>query len=421
MHVVAVGAPCALSSLAKLLLSTQPNVQPRRLLFRSSKDRSDISIVAQRRALHELALTRHLVIVDEFVDAVESGKDEDRPGFQKLLLALKSQERAWEHVLVLDTSRIGRRRLLAQIFEQECSKRKAQIIYRSVPDTDPVTEMLLKAILQAMDEWHSLTSKQKGLAGMAENVRQGWRAGGRAPRGYRLVYHSTGAIRDGVAVTKSRLEVDEEVAKSVAAYLKLRAQGVARGIAIARTRLQWPATSVHSMDWQALTYAGHTVWNMHTQGNEGEKRRPRAEWLIKHDTHEALITTEEAEAILKQQEVAATGRRVRNSNLLLTGLVVCLTAKLGLDGCNFYRIGKGRKVAAARLSPQSCRASPPTCKQMRSLSGFATRSPVYKMNLYGSQTVWPGEAHHVTDSADRSHDRPCIDDRRSHSSHEARD
>jgi hypothetical protein len=35
---------------------------------------------------------------------------------------------------------------------------------------------------------------------MAENVRQGWRAGGKAPRGYELAHTATGAIRDGVPV-----------------------------------------------------------------------------------------------------------------------------------------------------------------------------------------------------------------------------
>ena len=32
-----------------------------------------------------------------------------------------------------------------------------------MPDTDPITNMLLRSILQAMDEWHSLTSKAKRL------------------------------------------------------------------------------------------------------------------------------------------------------------------------------------------------------------------------------------------------------------------
>ncbi len=92
------------------------------LYLRSSKDRSDVSIDAQRRALQELAASKGLVVVEEFVDAVESGKDDDRPGFQALLRALKAPGRKWEHVLVLDTSRVARRRHLAQIFEHEFNR-----------------------------------------------------------------------------------------------------------------------------------------------------------------------------------------------------------------------------------------------------------------------------------------------------------
>ena len=155
----------------------------------------DVSIDAQRRSLHDYAVAHNLVVVDEFADAVESGKDEDRPAFQRLLTELKRPERAWEFVVCLDTARVGRRRTLAMLFEQEVERRGARVVYKNIPDTDPITEMLLKSILQAMDEWHSLTSRQKGLAGMAENVRQGWRAGGKAPRGYALEYVPTGAVR----------------------------------------------------------------------------------------------------------------------------------------------------------------------------------------------------------------------------------
>lgn len=325
------------------------------LYLRSSKDRSDVSIDAQRRALHELAVTRSLVVVDEYVDAVESGKDDDRPGFQRLLSALKSSPRPFDQVLALDTSRIARRRELALIFERECSRKAVRVVYRNVPDTDPITEMLLKSILQAMDEWHSLTSKQKGLAGMAENVRQGWRAGGKAPRGYRLDYAATGAIRDGVPVTKSRLVVDEDAAGEVAQYLKLRATGIPRGHAIARLGLRWPTSSTHSMDWQALTYAGHTVWNMHAEraggaSVTGEKRRPRADWLVQRNTHPPLISDAEAEAILGQVERAQQGRRLRASPLLLTGLLAAPDGSAWhSDGCGFYRLGKGKKIGAARL------------------------------------------------------------------------
>jgi Site-specific recombinases, DNA invertase Pin homologs len=198
------------------------------LYLRSSKDRSDVSIDAQRRELYVLAKAREIIIVGEYADAVESGKDEDRPGFQNLLCDLRSPSRTWNLILVLDTARISRRRLHAVIFEeQECRRHNVRILYKSLPDADPITEMLLKSILQAMDEWHSLTSKTKGLAGMAENIRQGYRAGGTPPTGYRIKRIETGAIREGAPVTKSKLIPDEN-ALQIRAYLQNRARGVSR-------------------------------------------------------------------------------------------------------------------------------------------------------------------------------------------------
>jgi len=69
------------------------------LYLRSSKDRSDVSIDAQRRELIALAKDKGLSVVVEFSDAVESGKDDNRPGFQSLLSALKHRERTWSHLL----------------------------------------------------------------------------------------------------------------------------------------------------------------------------------------------------------------------------------------------------------------------------------------------------------------------------------
>jgi DNA invertase Pin-like site-specific DNA recombinase len=314
-----------------------------------------VSIDAQRRALHELAISRGLEVVDEFADAVESGKDEDRPGWLRLIAELKAPGRTWQSVLVLDTSRVARRRLIAMMFEADCAKRGVRIVYKGLPESDPATDMVLRSVLQAFDEYHSLVSRAKGLAGMAENVRQGWRAGGRAPRGYRLLHRATGAVREGAPVTKSTLVVDDDAAPMVAAYLRLRAQGVPRGTAVARLHLPWPASSTQSMDWQALTYAGHTVWGMHAEraggaSLAGEKRRPRAQWQIQRNTHQALIGDDEAEAILRQLELGVQGRRLRASPLLLSGLLVTPAGQpWHSDGCGHYRAGKGRKLAAHRV------------------------------------------------------------------------
>lgn len=297
--------------------------------LRSSKDRKDVSIQDQRRQLNELAKARGLTIVREFSDSVESGKDENRPGFQSLIQELRTTARGWDCILALDTSRIARRRHIAIVFEEiECKRRGVSVLYRSIPDADPITEMLLKSILQAMDEWHSLTSRQKGLAGMAENVRRGFRAGGRAPIGYALERIDTGAVRDGKPVTKSKL-VPSADSHKVRRYLQARAAGVQRGKAAELAGINLSKASMVGVEWNALTYAGHTVWGVNREREDGigygqdGRRKPRSEWTVQRDTHAALITEDEAETILRGLEAYnRKSTRDKGADYILSGMVL---------------------------------------------------------------------------------------------------
>lgn len=312
---------------------------------RSSKDRSAISIQAQRHELLQLAKSRDLVVVAEFDDAVESGKDEDRPAFQRLLRELKHRDRGWSVVLIYDTSRIGRRRYIAETFRHECKKLGVEIYFAKVPEVDPISQVVLDSVFQAMDEVHSLMSREKGLAGMRENIRQGFRAGGRAPYGYRLELVETGQIRDGQPVTKSRLVPDPATAPMIAAWLRGRAAG-ANGTRLAdQLGISLAKSTLTHLEWCALTYAGATVWNMH-RGKEdpGEgRRRPRAAWVVQPETHTALITTAEAEAILARLEgkKAARQTRARISDYLLSGILVAPDGHGWHGNSGYYRHAAG--------------------------------------------------------------------------------
>jgi DNA invertase Pin-like site-specific DNA recombinase len=312
---------------------------------RSSKDRSDISPAAQRRALEQLAASRSLAIVETFEDAVESGATEDRPGFQRLIRAIKDPARTWSTLLVYDTSRIARRRYIAQAFKFELKKRGIVLLYSTRPaDVDPISEVVLDSMLEAMDEVHSMISREKGLAGMRENVRRGFRAGGRAPFGYQLAHTPTGAIRDGRPVTKSRLE-PSELAHQVAGYLKARAQGVPRVVARRAASLDLAEHSLVGVEWNALTYAGHTVWNVHREPGSGTKRRPRSEWEISRETHRALITELEAETILSNLEMSNIGAALRaaraaTSRFLLSGLLYSTDGRAWSGHGQHYRLRK---------------------------------------------------------------------------------
>lgn len=327
------------------------------LYLRSSKDRSDVSLAAQRHELEKLAASRSLKVVRSYEDAVESGSTEDRPGFAELVRALKDPNRGWSYLLVYDTSRIARRRYIAQAIKHEAKKRGVTILYARLPsDLDPVAELVLESVFEAMDEAHSIMSREKGIAGMAENVRRGWRAGGRAPLGYRLEAHTTGAIRDGRPVMKTRL-VPAEGVQTIRAYLKRRAAGEPRAVVLRELKLPYAASTMIGVEWNALTYAGHSVWNRHAQGT-GQRRRPRSEWQITRNTHPALITDAEAESILAQLETSEIGAavsraRAAQSSFLLTGLLYTSDGQAWVGHGKRYRLkakdGRPGKTVLARV------------------------------------------------------------------------
>lgn len=324
------------------------------IYLRSSKDRKDMSPAAQRRKLRELAASKQITIVKEFTDVVISGRTENRPAFQEMLLALKDPKRGWSVILVMDTSRIARNQYVAHLFRHECRRREVEVVFSTAPDLDGVSAIMLPAVMHAMDEVHSYMSREKGLAGMNENVRAGFRAGGRAPAGYQLRKIATGAIRDGEAVTKSVLELDPDLSDAIAAYLRARVDGLPRQPAIAKAGLgdRFPGNTLIGIEWNALTYAGHTVWNVHASREGGayvggSKRRPRNEWVIQHNTHPALITETEAERLLSRLQAKAAARsdsnraqRERDSDALLGGLLYAPDGAKWWAESDRYRMSK---------------------------------------------------------------------------------
>jgi site-specific DNA recombinase len=335
--------------------STIPNKRAA-LYLRSSKDRADVSIDAQRRELKALALSKNLPIVAEFADVVLSGADEMRPGFQSLLREIQSRECRFSVLLALDTSRIARDEYLSALVHRECERRGIAIVYAKMPSDDPLTSVVMLNTMRGFDRYHRMVSRMKALAGMSENVRQGYRAGGRAPFGYRLESVPTGAVRDGAPVTKSRLAPTQD-AERIGAYLRGRADGKSRTTLARELQLGLAATSLIGIEWNALTYAGATVWNVNQEKLDGggykggTKRRPRDEWVVQEGTHVALITMAEAETILKRLETRPNKRATR-ATYLLTGLLFTPEGNPWYGNANkgglYYRTDK-RNVLASRV------------------------------------------------------------------------
>jgi site-specific DNA recombinase len=273
------------------------------LYLRSTKDRHEVSVESQRRELTAHAESKSYLTTVVFEDKVQSAKTDDRPPFQEMIAEAGRPDRRFDVILCLDTSRFARNATDAKIYKDYLRlKRGVRVEFVKLPTTDSYMDPLLETLMEGIDQLHSQKSKADGLRGMRENVLKGFRAGGIAPIGYLLEKIVTGT-RDGVPVTKSKLTRDPETFTVIQAYLERRASGHSRPDAASLTGLDISPGTFVGIEDNALTYAGHNVWYRHNEKIKGGYRggikvRPRSEWEVTLNTHEAMITDVQAEMIL---------------------------------------------------------------------------------------------------------------------------
>lgn len=340
------------------------------LYYRSSKDRAEMGLTAQRAELKAFAESKGLSIASdaEYADMEISGSldETSRPGLRKLLRDLSDPARKWGTILTVDTSRIARDPMLALYVTREAEKRGVTIQYAKVPiDGSSAFGETMLSVLRAFDRLHARLSAEKGRGGLVANLSEGFRAGGAAPFGYKLKHEETGAKRAGIAVRKSKLVVDAAAAAKVKTFLQARADGVSRPEAAKRAGMQKKqVASLIAIERNALTYAGYGVWNMRQKvkpTREDQRKtmrwRPRSEWQISEKpTHEALITRAQAERILATHSVlsgetrAKTARAAKPGEFILSGLLFSPEGAQWVGDTDetykAYRVGKGRRISA---------------------------------------------------------------------------
>ena len=312
------------------------------LYLRSSKDRHDVSVDSQRRELTAFASSSGDIVVAEFCDKVESAKTDDRPAFQSLIEEVRSKDCRFKVLYCFDTSRFSRRQYHAQMYKQLLKRKGIELVFLKLPKTETILDPIIESMMEAFDEFHSQKSKMDGLRGMRENIEQGWRAGGKAILGYRLHKEVVGT-REGRPLTKSRLVPDPAAFSEIQGYMRGRARGESRRALAERLKVHIPYSSLVYLEDSALTYAGHTVWNRHREfvdgayvGSGSGRYRDRSEWVVKRNTHDPMITDEEAEAIFRSRDAQRRkASRYRRNNYLLSTLMRCRCGA-SIDGASGY-------------------------------------------------------------------------------------
>ena len=330
------------------------------IYVRSSKDLHNVSCEAQEEQIQQVVKGNGEKVYKVYSDKALSSTRDYRPAYNEMLATAMSREPPFSAIYCLDTSRFGREEFEANATKYKLRKQCGiDVVFVNMPKTGTPIDSMMESIMTAFDQFHSMTSKQKGVDGQKQNIRNGYRAGGKAPYGYYLKPINQGVVRNGAPVFKTKLEPDPDTAPVIVEYCQRRATGEARhtiikdfyqrGIPSPSGNSDWHVSTMKSLEDNIDTYMGHTVFNRHNErikengksaGFVGKKKwRPKEEWVITENTHDPLITPEVAAKI---REIKEKGLRDAPAHVkrvyALTGLLKCSDCGTNYSGdCGIYK------------------------------------------------------------------------------------
>ncbi len=181
------------------------------IIARSSTVRHDVTCKSQVEEIKAEVLKRGEIIVKELEFPRVRHRDflED-PDFKDILTKVKQKNRKWSKIWFYDTSRLSRNRMNAQTTKAFFKRHGIEISFLKIPKIgDEALDNVVEGILETFDQLLSDFSRAGFIRGQKQNIRSGYRAGGRAPYGYQLnkrivaspksrKYLLTGLLRCGV-------------------------------------------------------------------------------------------------------------------------------------------------------------------------------------------------------------------------------
>ena len=236
------------------------------IIARSSMDRHEVSCSSQIHEMREELLKRgeRIVKVLEFSKTTHTEFLED-PVFQDLLTEVKSKNRSWSKIWFYDTARVSRNRLKAQALKAFLKNHEVTVEFLKLPKTGiEAMDNVLEGILESFDQMLSDFSRAGAIRGQKQNIRDGYRAGGRPPFGYQLKKHSVAINRDKEEIYKTTLVPNPDTFVFAREFLQRRGRGesrrsicrdfMERGIKSPSGQKKWYSSSGKSIEENVLVY-----------------------------------------------------------------------------------------------------------------------------------------------------------------------
>lgn len=180
----------------------------------SSHNQNEQSIEGQLEFCRNYAKQHNYKIIEEYIDRAQSGTNDDRPQFQKMID--DSSKKLFEGVLVYQLDRFARNRYDSAIYKRTLKKNGVRVFSARENINDDASGVLMESVLEGMAEYFSVELGQKVKRGMKINADNCYYNGGTIPLGYKLVeVNSSITDANGRIVKKKRYAIDEDTAPIV--------------------------------------------------------------------------------------------------------------------------------------------------------------------------------------------------------------
>ncbi|MCE5237146.1 recombinase family protein [bacterium] len=402
-----------------------------------------LSIPEQLREIEQYAERHGIEIVETFQEAASAFRHEERRHEFRRMIEVAKARADVTIILVHDLSRFSRDSMKGRQLFRDLKAQGLEIVSLNDPDmdTETVSGVYLEAITFAKNEAFSREVAFHTRKGCRANVQTrdpetGWcyKNGGQPLWGYRLQQLDRGQVKHGRPQTKSVWVPDETIVAGQPTmewarhcFVNLAANGASleelrdfcnHHAIPARRNPFWSTSTWNSLlePNVLLQYCGFGVWNVH---HKNGRKRPPSEWLIVEKAHQALITEDEARAVLEARERkrhqgfdAGYGRSRESRYLLSGGLFKCarcgnnMIGRRVAEGQNYYVCGsqpyrKGLGCGPGVYVPQQ-EVEAEVMAGLQGLLGFCSDAGKFTRMVNDELSALCGATGALTAAADKS-------------------
>lgn len=185
--------------------------------------KQSVLLNGQLKVCYEYARQNKLNVVGEYIDRAQTGTNDNREQFQKMLL--DSERKFFQGVLVYQLDRFGRGDIVDALNEDKLNKNGVEVISAKENFSDDPSGNLMKGVIRNINKYYSDELSVKVKRGMDLNADKCYYNGGTVPLGLKLkvVEELNGSF--GNTIKKKKFIIDEETAPIVKKVFEMYSDG----------------------------------------------------------------------------------------------------------------------------------------------------------------------------------------------------